>query len=52
MKNKMKLRKIPNYEDKVLTKDEIRLKKKKAWLIAKGIIKIKKVEGGKKQDDK
>jgi len=46
---KMK-RKIPNYEDKVLDKDEIRLKKKKAWLIAKGI--IKETKGGKKQDGK
>jgi len=44
---KTRLRKIPKYEDKVLTRDEIRLKKKKAWLKAKGI--IKKIEGGKKK---
>jgi len=41
-------RKIPNYEDKVLTPEEKRLKKKRAWLIAKGI--IKNLKGGKKQD--
>jgi hypothetical protein len=36
------MRKIPNYEDKVLDKDEKRKKKKEAWLLAKGIIKTHK----------
>ena len=35
---KTKKRQIPNYEDKVLTPEEKRKKKKEAWLIAKGII--------------
>ena len=39
-------RKIPKYEDKVLTREEKRKLKRLAWL------KIKQIEGGKKQDDK
>jgi len=38
-------RKIPNYEDKILTLDELIKLKKRQWLIAKGI--IKSVKGGK-----
>jgi len=39
-------RKIPKYEDKVLTREEKRKLKRLAWL------KIKQIEGGKKQDGK
>ena len=42
----MKTRKIPNYEDTVLSKEERIALKKLQWQIAKGI--IKSVKGGKK----
>jgi len=42
--------KIPNYVDKVLTKEDKKRLKKEAWLNAKKI--FIKSKGGKKQDDK
>jgi hypothetical protein len=43
---KTRLRKIPKYEDKVLSKEDKIELKRQAWLKAKNL------EGGKKQDDK